>query len=215
LASTDPRTGRPYAWLPRVIVATDGKTPLELPGSLSGALMLRDLDLTALVAAAESAHPPLAVDIDSVQGLNADVAAVEFVTGELGIGVVVSRRALAAGAAADRGRLGLLHVFAFDSTGLDRALEAHPPRLGVGTMISPGPVLAHMLREDLDRLPRPIVAYGLIPSVDMVAGLLARADAVVISASTAARLPPDLLAGAAPPGAPWACDRPSRDRHTS
>ena len=46
--------GNPDTWLPRVLVATDGKAPLDLPLSLYGARLLRDLDLPALVAAAAS-----------------------------------------------------------------------------------------------------------------------------------------------------------------
>ncbi len=186
----------PSRWrLPRLLVATDGTEPLELPSPLPEALLLRDLDLPTLVSVAMSARPPLAVDIDTVQGLNADTAAVRFVTGELGIGVVLTRRPAIAAAVADRGRLGLLHVFAFDSTGLDRSLEAHPRRDGVGTTISPGPVLAHLLPEDLERLPRPLVAYGLVATADLVERLLSLADAVVVSTSTAVRLPSTMLAG--------------------
>jgi glycerol uptake operon antiterminator len=184
--------------LPRVLVATDGTEQLELPAPLPDALVLRDLDLPTLVSAAMSARPPLAVDIDTVQGLNADAAAVRFVTGELGMTVVLTRRPAIAAAVAERGCLGLLHVFAFDSTGLGRSLEAHPRRPDVGTTISPGPVLAHLLPQDLERLPRPLVAYGLIATPDLVELLLARADAVVVSAATAARLPPSMFAAPGP-----------------
>ncbi|MGO9205187.1 MAG: glycerol-3-phosphate responsive antiterminator [Candidatus Limnocylindrales bacterium] len=193
--------GNPDIRLPRVIVATDGKAPLDLPPSLQSARLLRDLDLPARVAAATSARPPLAVDIDTVLGLNSDAAGVDFVTGELGLGVIATRRASAAAAAAERGCLGLFHVFAFDSTGLYRALEAHPRRAGVGTMISPGPVLTHMLPEDLDSLPRPVVAYGLIATAEIAAALLARAEAVVVSPTTAARLPWGLLGDPPQPAA--------------
>jgi glycerol uptake operon antiterminator len=197
----------PSRWrLPRLLVATDGTEPLELSAPLPEALLVRDLDLATLVSVAMSARPPLAVDIDTVQGLNADAAAVRFVTGELGIGVVLTRRPAIAAAVAERGRLGLLHVFAFDSTGLDRSLDAHPRRTGVGTTISPGPVLAHLLPQDLERLPRPLVAYGLVATADLVERLLDRADAVVVSTTTAALLPASILAGAEPP--PGA-DRPS------
>lgn len=192
-----------------MLVATDGTEALDLPAPLPEALLLRDLDLPTLVSVAMSARPPLAVDIDTVQGLNADAAAVRFVTGELGMNVVLTRRPAIAAAVAERGCLGLLHVFAFDSTGLDRSLEAHPRRPGVGTTISPGPVLAHLLPQDLERLPRPLVAYGLVATPDLVERLLSRADAVVVSVATAVRLPLSMFAVPGPPpdtGRPSALD---------
>jgi glycerol-3-phosphate responsive antiterminator len=185
--------------LPRVLVATDGTTQVDLPPALSSALLLRDLDLPTLVSVAMSARPPLAVDVDSVQGLNADAAAIRFVCDELGIGVVLTRRPAVAAAVAERGGLGLLHVFAFDSTGLERSLEAHPRRAGVGTMISPGAVLAHLLPGDLVRLPRPLVAYGLISTPELAVRLLTRADGVVVNAVTACHLPDELVRAAPSP----------------
>ena len=97
-------------------------------------------------------------------------------------------------------------MFTFNSTGLYRALEADPRRAGVGTMISPGPVITHMLPEDLDSLPRPVVAYGLIAPAEIAAALLARAEAVVVSPTTAARLPWGLLGD---PPRPAAGPRPA------
>jgi glycerol-3-phosphate responsive antiterminator len=177
-----------FGFLPRILVASDGREPLLLPEPLLDAVLLRDLDLATLVAASGRARTPLAVDLDAVQGLNPDAAAVRFVTGELGIEVLLTRRPAMVAAAAELGALGLLHVFAFDSTGLGRSLEAHPRRPGVGTMISPGPVLAHLLPEDLARLPRPVVAYGLIGSAELARQLLHRADAVVLAPEVAIRL---------------------------
>jgi glycerol-3-phosphate responsive antiterminator len=152
--------------------------------ALACAILLRDLDLATLVQAAESARPPLALDIDSVEGLNADAAGARFVVATLGISVVLTRRPAIASCVAELGGLGLLRVLAFDSTGLERSLKGHATPPGVGTAISPGPVLAHLLRGDIARLPRPVVAYGLIPTAANARSLLRLADSVV--------LPPDI-----------------------
>lgn len=169
------------ARLPRVLVASAGVDTADLPAPLSGAVFARDLDLVTLISLAASPRPPIAVDIDAIQGLNPDAAAVRFVLDELAIRVVATHRPAIAAAVADRGGLALLHVFAFDSTGLARVLEARPHAAVVGTLVSPGPVLAHLLPADLERLPRPIVAYGLVATEALARTLLLRADAVILS----------------------------------
>jgi len=178
--------------LPRVFVASDGRDPVRLIDPRLGVL-LRDLDLFALQAAAESGRRLLAVDLDSVEGLNADSAAVAFVIRRLGIEFVVTRRPALASRAVQLGALALLHVFAFDSTGLGRSLDAHPRAAGVGTVISPGPALAHISVELRARIPRPLAAYGLIGSPERALTLLRLADAVVVpaeqGAAMAARMP--------------------------
>ncbi len=154
------RLAHPY--LLRVFVAGTAREHISGAGDLAVGTLLRDVDLMTLVSVAEAGPEGIAVDLDSVDGLNADDAGVRFVVGRLGIRIVMTRRPALASLVAETGCLGLVHVFAFDSTGLGRALEGRTVPRGVGTVISPGPVLSHMTRDDLDSLPRPIVAYGLI-----------------------------------------------------
>ena len=130
--------------LPRLLIAAAGLEPPGLAAGSSVGVLLRDLDLVALVGAAEAGRELLAVDLDSVEGLDSDLAAVVFVVRRLGIGIVMTRRPALAAGAAELGALGLLHVFAFDSTGLGRSLEGHPRGRGVGTVVSPGPALGHL-----------------------------------------------------------------------
>jgi len=190
---------RPGA-LPRLLIPAAGLEPPGLPGGGSSVgVLLRDLDLAALVGAAELDRELLAVDLDSVEGLDSDLAAVGFVVRRLGIGIVMTRRPALAAGAAELGALGLLHVFAFDSTGLGRSLEGHPRAPGVGTVVSPGPALGHLSPGDLGRLPRPLVAYGLIETPDRARALLAQADSIVVHRDCAAAL---LAEGAAPLPAP-------------
>lgn len=176
-------SARPY--LPQVFVASSGPVLLDGVGHLEMGILIRDVDLATLAVMAEAGPGDLAVDLDSVEGLNADDAGLRFVAGRLGIRIVVTRRASLAAQAAEAGCLGLVHVFAFDSTGLNRALESHSRRDGVGTVISPGPVLAHLTADDLARLPRPIVADGLIDAPDRARRLLEIADSVVVGAECA------------------------------
>lgn len=171
--------------LPRVFVASDGREPVALPASVEHGVLLRDLDLVTLVGAAEAGPGPIALDLDSVDGLNADGAAVRFVTRHLGIEIVMTRRAPLAALVAEAGGVGLVHAFAFDSTGLGRTLEGHPRQRRVGTVISPGPVLTHLSAADLARLPRPILAYGLIDTAERARRLLTIADSVAIGADCA------------------------------
>jgi glycerol-3-phosphate responsive antiterminator len=148
-------------------------------------ILLRDLDLMTLIGVAEAGSEAVAVDLDSVDGLSADEAGARFVMGRLGVRVVMTHRPALAALVAEAGGLSLVHVFAFDSTGLTKALENHPARRGVGTAISPGPVLSHLTAADLERLPRPIVAYGLIESPGRARQLLTIADSVVVGADSA------------------------------
>jgi glycerol-3-phosphate responsive antiterminator len=158
------------------------------PPSLDAGVLVRDTDLAALVHRAASDCPPLAVDIDSVAGLGNDDVAVDFVTGRLGIRVVLTRRPQLAARVADRGHLGLVHVFGYDSTGMARSLESHPRTAGVGSVISPGLVIVHLRSDELADLPRPIVAYGLIDDMDDLRACQEFADAIVIRPALAARL---------------------------
>lgn len=173
--------------LPRVLVAEDGRHPVELPPGIDAGVLLRDTDLPVVVARCTTASVPLAVDIDTVRGLGTDEAAVAFVVGRLGIEIVLTRRPATAAAAAGLGGLALLHVLAFDSTGLRRSLDGHPRRDGVGSVVSPGLVLSHMTPTELDRIPRPILGYGLISEPADVAACLRLADGVVLRPEPAAR----------------------------
>lgn len=198
MATADPRSGGSGpVELPRALVAVDGRAVLELPPNLARLAFVRDLDLGALVAAAEH-RPLLAVDLDSVGGLAADAAAVRFVVADLGVRVVASRRPSVAEEAARLGALGLVHVFGFDSTGVARALESHPKRPGTGTLVSPGLVVRHMTAEELAALPRPLVAYGLVEDVTAARRLLELVDAVVVAPAVAVALGEAFRPGTSP-----------------
>jgi glycerol-3-phosphate responsive antiterminator len=186
-----------------VFAAADGRRDWSPPAGLDVGLLLRDTDLMALVRRATSPGPLLAVDIDSVAGLGGDDAAVEFVVERLGITVVLTRRPQLAVLVADLGHLSLLHVLAFDSTGLNRSLESHPRLPGVGTVVSPGLVLSHLRPAELASLPRPILAYGLIDTAEAAETILKDADSVAVRPDTAARIAtiwgaPQRIAGGAP-----------------
>jgi glycerol-3-phosphate responsive antiterminator len=196
--------------IPRIFVACDGRERPDLPLGRELGLFLRDLDLAALAdlagpggwlspllpaqrgagdsgrsdgaAGGPAAYRALvALDLDAVEGLNVDDAAVRFVIRHLGIPIVATRRPAAAAVAADLGGLGLVQVFAFDSTGLRRSLDPHPRRPGTGSLVSPGPVLSHMAAEDLATLPRPLVAYGLIATPALARTALHLADGIVVA----------------------------------
>ena len=172
--------------LPLVLVADDGRQPIELPSGLDAGILLRDTDLGAVVGRSAEELAPIAVDIDTIRGLNTDEAAVDFLIDRLAIEIILTRRPATALHAAARGGLALLHVLALDSTGLGRSLAAHPRTEGVGTVVSPGLVLNHMLPAELERLPRPILGYGLIAEPHDALACLRLADAIVLRPSPAA-----------------------------
>jgi glycerol-3-phosphate responsive antiterminator len=182
--------GRPV--LPPVFVADDIRHgPARRPAAGMG-LLLRDADLSVVVREASESDSILAIDIDTIAGLGADEAAVGFVIERLGIRIVLTRRPLLAACAAERGGLGLTQLLAFDSTGLRRTLEVHPRQPGVGTVVSPGLVLGHLRPDELDSLPRPILAYGLIGSPEAARSILRCADSIVVRPDVASLLDPAL-----------------------
>ena len=181
-----------------MLIASDGRHPVYAPPGLDAGVLVRDTDLAALVHRATSDCPPLAVDLDSVAGLGSDDAAVDFVTGRLGIDVVLTRRPQLAARVAERGHLGLVHVFGYDSTGMARSLESHPRTAGIGSVLSPGLVIVHLRSDELAELPRPIVAYGLIDDVGDARACMALADAIVVRPALAARLAAQLEASLVP-----------------
>jgi glycerol-3-phosphate responsive antiterminator len=182
-----PTLPEPYPFaLPAIFVACDGSEPVRHPNGAANGILLRDLDLVSLERAVDVGGPPVAVDLDSIEGLNADAAAVRYLVRRLHVDVVMTRRPAVAARVADAGALALLRIFAFDSTGLERSLESNPRRPGVGTAISPGPVLGHLSPEGRSRLPRPLVAYGLIGTPERAIALLELADSVVLRPECAA-----------------------------
>jgi glycerol-3-phosphate responsive antiterminator len=166
--------------LPRVLIADGGRVPVRIPPPLNAGVLLRDIELDALVERAANGDSPIAVDLDSVRGMASDVAAADFVTDTLGIRIVMTRRAHVARRVASRGGIGLLHAHAYDSTGLRRALETSPPLQGVGTVVSPAAVLPHMRPSELEQLARPIVAYGLLTRPADALDCLALVECVVL-----------------------------------
>jgi glycerol-3-phosphate responsive antiterminator len=171
--------------LPRFLVADAGRNGTSPPPGLDAAILLRNTDLAALIDRSLESPVPPAVDLDTVRGLGSDAAAVEFLRRRLSIRIVLTRRPQAASAFAALGGLALLNVLAFDSTGLRRSLHAHPRGERVGTVISPGLVLQHMLPSEVALLVRPVVAYGLITTASDAFSCLDRANAVVVRPTVA------------------------------
>jgi glycerol-3-phosphate responsive antiterminator len=174
--------------LPSILVASDGHHAVHAPPGVDAGVLVRDTDLATLVHRAGSDCPPDAVDIDSVAGLGNDDYAVDFVTGRLAIPIVLTRRPQLAARAAERGHIGLLHVFAYDSTGIARSLEGHPRSHGVGSVVTPGLVILHLREDELAEIPKPILTYGLIDTVEDARACLAVADAIVVRPVLAAKL---------------------------
>jgi glycerol uptake operon antiterminator len=168
------------AELPPVLVPVRDR----LPGA-SGygrGVLFHDLSLTDLIHLSASVEEGRAVDIDTVEGLAPDAAALSFVAERLGIRIVITRRPALALRAGELGYQALLRVYCLDSTGLDRALEGHPGP-PVGTAVSPGLILAHLARSERRRLPAPVLAYGLMRRrEDLEAAWAAGAAAVVTNA---------------------------------
>lgn len=124
-------------------------------------LLIQDRTLHELVLLSARRDVPVAVDLDTIEGLAPDRAAIAFLAERLGVAVVITRRPALAALAHRSGCLSLLHVHCLDSTGLERALAAHPGG-PVGTALSPGLMLAMLSAAERRRLPPPVVAYGLV-----------------------------------------------------
>lgn len=174
--------------LPRVLIASDGRHPVHPPPELDAGILIRDTDLAALAHRVNVDGAPAAVDIDSISGLGGDDAAVDYVTSRLGIRIVLTRRPQLASRVAEHGHLGLVHIYGYDSTGMGRSLEGHPRIERVGSVLSPGLVIAHLRPDELDQLPHPLLAYGLIDDVEAADACLALADSIVVRPVLAARL---------------------------
>jgi glycerol-3-phosphate responsive antiterminator len=156
-------------------------------------LLFHDLALTDLIRLSSAVELPQAVDLDSVEGMAADAAALAFLVGRLGIRIIVSRRPALIRRAAELGCVPLLHVHCLDSTGLERALQGHPGR-PVGTALSPGLILAHLPAWQRQTLPQPVLAYGLLRRPEEVAAAVeAGAAAVVLSPAPSLDRPPRRL----------------------
>jgi glycerol uptake operon antiterminator len=146
-------------------------------------VLFHDLSLTELIRLSAAVDRPLAVDVDTVEGLAADAAALAFLHDRLGIRTVITRRPALTLKALQLGLLPLLRIHCLDSTGFERALEGHPGP-PVGTAVSPGLILAHMAPGQRGLLPEPVVANGLMRSEEDVAAALAAGAAAVVLEQT-------------------------------
>ena len=180
------------ARLPSILIASDGHHAVHAPPGVDCGVLVRDTDIATLVHRAASDCAPQAVDIDSIAGLGSDHYAVDFVAGRLAVPIILTRRPQLAARALERGCVGLLHVFAYDSTGLHRSLEGHPRTEGIGSVVTPGLVILHLRDDELTAIPRPILAYGLIDDVEDARACLAVADAIVVRPGLAAKLAAEL-----------------------
>ena len=177
----------PSVRLPPIFEVSDGRDRWEPPIGLAAGLLLRDTSLPALLHHV-GANYPVAVDIDSIEGLAEDEAACEFLVGRLGFRIVLAHRVATAACIAAMGGLALLRVFAVDGTGLRRSLETSPRLEQIGSAVSPGIVLPHLAVNELAMLPRPILAYGLIDRPSDVSACLQRADSIALSRAAMARI---------------------------
>jgi glycerol-3-phosphate responsive antiterminator len=169
----------PWPALPRVLLSVRDHLPRP-PGNDEG-LLFHDLRLTELIHLSANAEHPAAVDLDTVEGLASDSAALTFLSQRLGIRTVITRRPALTLRAVELGCLPLLRIHCLDSTGLERALEGHPGT-PVGTAISPGLILAHLAEGERRMLPQPVLAYGLMRrDEDFDAAWAAGAASVVAS----------------------------------
>lgn len=182
------RSSPPDVRLPRVLVASSAHEPVRLPPIGDVGVLYRDIDLPALLGSAVSTTAPKAVDLDTVRGLRADDDGVAFVIERLAIRIMMTRRPQVAQHVAEVGGLALLHTLAFDSTGVSRALDSLPLSLGIGVAVSPGLALPHMLPSEILRLPRPLLAYGLIMGASDALACLSLADGMVLGLDVATSL---------------------------
>jgi glycerol-3-phosphate responsive antiterminator len=153
----------------------------RLPASLEQGhgILFHDLSLIELIHLSSGVEQPTAVDLDTVEGLAADATALAFLAERLKIRIVITRRAALALHGRELGCQALLRVHCLDSTGLERALEAHPGP-PVGTALSPGLILAHLAPDERRSLPPPVLVYGLMRrQEDLDAAWAAGAAAVV------------------------------------
>lgn len=166
-----------HSGLPSVLVPVRDRLPTSLEQGQG--ILFHDLSLIELIHLSASVEQPTAVDLDTVEGLAADATAVAFLAERLGIRIVITRRVALALRGRELGCQALLRVHCLDSTGLDRALEGHPGT-PVGTAVSPGLILAHLAPDERQRLPPPVLAYGLMRrQEDLDAAWAAGAAAVV------------------------------------
>jgi glycerol-3-phosphate responsive antiterminator len=166
------------ATLPPRLVPVRDHLPPGL-GTDQGAL-LHSTTLSDVIRLAAGATCPLALDLDSIEGLEPSAAAITFAVERLGIRVLLSRRPGLMAGTWGGGCVPLLRVSCLDSTGFERALAGHPGP-PVGTAISPGLVLAHLAPDQRARLPRPLLAYGVVRRPEEAAAATAAgADSVVI-----------------------------------
>lgn len=164
--------------LPRLLVAATGSP--RRPGPEIGGVLVHDVNLLELVRLSAATALPLALDVDTVEGLAPDAAAIAFLAHRLLVPILVTRRPALAAQAGELGCLALLHVHCLDSTGWERGMAAHPGP-PVGTAVSPGLILSHLDARERAALPRPVLAYGLVRRPqERDAAFAAGADGLVV-----------------------------------
>jgi glycerol-3-phosphate responsive antiterminator len=164
--------------LPRLLLAATGSS--RRPGPDISGVLVHDVSLIEVVRLSAATVLPLALDVDTVEGLAPDAAAVAFLAHRLRLPILITRRPALAARAGELGCLALLHVHCLDSTGWERAMAVHPGP-PVGTAVSPGLILSHLDPLQRGALPRPVLAYGLVRRPEeRDAAFAAGADGLVV-----------------------------------
>ncbi|MBA2678225.1 MAG: glycerol-3-phosphate responsive antiterminator [Ktedonobacteraceae bacterium] len=159
----------------KVIPAVVNRAQLQqvLKTSACKVVLLRHCNLLELAPILQQARQcALYVNIDSIEGVHADVAGLSYLSNTLGIAGILSANPKALVVGKVQGMETVLRIFAADSTGLESALEAFDPAYVDLLDVSPALAIPSIVPPLKSILPVPFIGSGLISSSEQVQAVM-------------------------------------------
>jgi glycerol uptake operon antiterminator len=130
------------------------------------------LDFSALLEKANRRDYAIYIYIDTVDGIQADAAGLQFLAERFHITGIISHHPKTLALGKELGLETIQRIFAVDSSGLDNALATVEVENVDLLDIAPAPVIPYLMPQQIAKLPRPFIGSGLITSFSQIQAIL-------------------------------------------
>lgn len=129
-------------------------------------------DFSTLLEKANRRDYAVYIYIDTVDGIQADSAGLQFLAERFHIAGIISHHPKTLALGKELGLETIQRIFAVDSSGLDNALATVEAETVDLLDIAPAPVIPYLTPQQLSVLPRPFIGSGLITTFSQIQAIL-------------------------------------------
>jgi glycerol uptake operon antiterminator len=129
-------------------------------------------DFSSLLEKASRRDYAVYINVDTVDGIQADMAGLEFLGERFHITGIISHNPKTLALGKELGLETIHRIFAVDSSGLASALASVEKETTDLLDIAPAPVIPYFTTQQLAALPRPFIGSGLISTTTQIRAIL-------------------------------------------